>query len=158
KRTILTEVESKRLLAAYGIPIVQTLIARSEEEAVARAQEIGFPVVLKIYSESITHKTDVGGVALNLVDRQAVSQAYRQIQHSVEEKVGSGHFLGVTVQRMVKLEGYELIVGSSVDAQFGPTLLFGSGGQLVEVFKDRALALPPLNTTLARRMMEQTRV
>ena len=84
--------------------------------------------------------------------------AYRAIEEAVRERVGAGHFLGVTVQPMVKLDGYELIIGSSLDPQFGPVLLFGTGGQLVEVFKDRALALPPLNTTLARRMMERTRI
>ena len=157
-RTILTEVESKQLLAAYGIPTVLTVTAISESEAVERAQEIGYPVVLKLFSETITHKTDVGGVQLNLRDADAVRAAYRQIESSVREKAGAEHFLGVTVQPMVKLDGYEVIVGSSVDLQFGPVVLFGAGGQLVEVFKDRALALPPLNTTLARRMMEQTKV
>jgi acetyltransferase len=157
-RTILTEFESKQLLATYGIPTVDTRIARSEDEAVKIAGEIGFPVVLKIYSETITHKTDVGGVQLNLADAEAVRRAYTTIESSVREKVGAEHFLGVTVQPMVKLEGYELILGSSIDPQFGPVLLFGLGGQLVEIFKDRALALPPLNTTLARRMMEQTKI
>ena len=157
-RTILTEVESKQLLAAYGIPVVPTHIAMSEAEAVEHADSIGYPVVLKLFSETITHKTDVGGVALNLLDAEAVHLAFRRIQRSVQEKAGEGNFLGVTVQPMVKLDGYELIVGSSVDSQFGPVLLFGTGGQLVEVFKDRALALPPLNTTLARRMVEQTKV
>jgi len=157
-RTILTEVESKHLLAAYGIPTVETLMARSEDESVAQAERFGYPAVLKLFSQTITHKTDVGGVALNLRDSEMIRQAYRQIERSVREKAGEGHFLGVTVQPMVRLDGYELIVGSSVDAQFGPTLLFGAGGQLVEVFRDRALALPPLNTTLARRMMEQTKV
>ena len=85
-------------------------------------------------------------------------QAYRAIETAVREKAGPEDFLGVTVQPMVKLDGYELIVGSSVDAQFGPVILFGSGGQLVEVYRDRALALPPLNTTLAVRLMEQTRI
>ena len=157
-RTLLTEVESKQLLAAYGLPTVQTEIARTEDEAAAKANAIGYPVALKLFSESITHKTDVGGVQLNLRDEAAVRNAYHSIQSSVREKAAEEHFLGVTVQPMVKLEGYELIVGSSIDAQFGPVLLFGAGGQLVEVFKDRALSLPPLNTTLARRMMEQTRV
>ena len=157
-RTILTEVESKQLLAAYGIPTVETLTAVSENEAVEHAHQFGYPVVLKVFSETITHKTDVGGVQLNLRDENAVRSAYRQIERSVREKAGAEHFLGVTVQPMVKLDGYELIVGSSVDPQFGPVLLFGTGGQLVEVFKDRALALPPLNTTLARRMIEQTKV
>jgi acetyltransferase len=157
-RTLLTEVESKQLLSAYGLPTVQTEIARSEEEAGAKAAAIGFPVVVKLFSETITHKTDVGGVHLHLRDEAAVRAAFCAIQAAVLEKKGEGHFLGVTVQPMIKLDGYELIVGSSVDAQFGPVLLFGTGGQLVEVFKDRSLALPPLNTTLARRMMEQTRV
>ena len=157
-RTILTEEESKRFLAAYRIPTVETRVARSQEEAVDAAGKIGYPVVLKLHSETITHKTDVGGVRINLADETAVRQAYHNIQSAVSEKAGAEHFLGVTVQPMVKLEGYELILGSSVDPQFGPVLLFGSGGQLVEVYRDRSLGLPPLNTTLARRMMEQTRI
>lgn len=158
KRTILTEYESKLLLASYGIPTVETRIALNEDEAVGAANEIGYPVVAKLYSETITHKTDVGGVQLNLQDADAVKKAFRSIRDSVAAKASAQDFLGVTVQPMIKLDGYELIVGSSVDAQFGPVLLFGLGGQLVEVFKDRSLALPPLNTTLARRMMEQTRI
>jgi acetyltransferase len=157
-RTILTEFESKNLLAAYGIPTVETQIARTEADAVKIAAHLGFPVVLKLFSETITHKTDVGGVQLNLRTASAVRQAWRAIETSVEKTAGKEHFLGVTVQPMIKLEGYELIVGSSVDPQFGPVLLFGSGGQLVEVFKDRALGLPPLNATLARRMMERTKI
>jgi acetyltransferase len=157
-RFLLNEFESKAVLSHYGIPVVETRIARTEDEAVKHGAEIGFPVVLKVFSGTITHKTDVGGVKLNLQDEAAVRQAYRSIKSSVAEKVGDGQFDGVTVQPMVKLEGYELILGSSVDPQFGPVLLFGSGGQLVEVYKDRALALPPLNTTLARRMMEQTQI
>ena len=157
-RTMLTEVESKEVLAAYQIPTVETVVAINENEAVEQAERIGYPVVLKLFSETITHKTDVGGVQLNLPDQTAVQLAYRRIETSVREKAGAEHFLGVTVQKMLKLDGYELIVGSSVDPQFGPVLLFGTGGQLVEVFKDRALALPPLNTTLARRLIEQTKV
>ena len=157
-RTLLTEWESKQLLSLYGIPTVDTRVAASEDEAVTIASELGFPVVLKVFSETITHKTDVGGVKLNLRDEAAVRSAYRAIQSSVAEKAGSDQFSGVTVQPMVTFEGYELILGSSVDPQFGPVLLFGSGGQLVEVYRDRALALPPLNTTLAQRMMEQTRI
>ena len=169
RRTILTEFESKELLAAYGIPTVDTRIATTENDAVRIADEIGYPVVLKLYSETITHKTDVGGVQLNLHNPDNVRSAYRAIEKSVGQIVEDPRnevegnnlshtrdFLGVTVQPMIKLDGYELIIGSSIDPQFGPVLLFGSGGQLVEVFKDRALALPPLNTTLARRMMEQT--
>jgi acetyltransferase len=157
-RTLLTEFESKQLLAAYGIPTVPTQIAASEAEAVRIAHEIGFPVVLKLHSETVTHKTDVGGVHLNINDAAEVSRAYREIETALHARMGPGHWGGVTVQPMVKLEGYEIILGSSVDPQFGPVLLFGTGGQLVEVFKDRALALPPLNSTLARRMMEQTHI
>ena len=157
-RTILTEAESKQVMAHYGIPTVETRVARSESDAVACAQKLGFPIVLKLNSETITHKSDVGGVKLNLQDEESVRRAYRAIESGVREKAGPDHFLGVTVQPMVKIDGYELIVGSSVDAQFGPVILFGSGGQLVEVYEDRALALPPLNSTLATRLMEQTRV
>ena len=124
-RSILTEYESKQILECYGIPTVKTRLATSPETAAELAVEIGLPVVIKINSKTITHKTDVGGV---------------------------------TVQPMIKLEGYEVILGSSIDPQFGPVLLFGSGGQLVEVYKDSAVALPPLNTTLARRLMERTRI
>ena len=155
---ILTEFESKQVLKAYGIPVVETRVTESEDAAAAAAREIGFPVVLKLNSETITHKTDVGGVKLNLADEAAVRQAYREIETSVTEKAGREHFGGVTVQPMISIEGYELIVGSSIDSQFGPVLLFGAGGQLVEVFQDHALSLPPLNTTLARRFMEQTKI
>jgi acetyltransferase len=157
-RTILTEYESKQLLKAYGIPVVGTRLAATEDEAVSSAREIGFPVVLKLNSFSITHKTEVGGVQLNLPGEAAVRDAFRAIQASVTRKAGAQHFSGVTVQPMIVAEGYELILGSSIDSQFGPVLLFGSGGQLVEVFQDRALALPPLNTTLARRFIEQTKI
>ena len=158
-RTILTEFESKQVLAAYGIPVAQTFIATDSAAAVKAANQLGYPIVLKLYSETITHKTDVGGVQLNLGDADAVERAFAAIQKSVTEKVGAQHFQGVTVQPMIKLkDAYELILGASLDPQFGPVLLFGTGGQLVEVFKDRALALPPLNTTLARRMMEQTKI
>jgi len=157
-RTILTEYESKKLLEAYGIPTTKTEIAATVDEAVSWAEKIGFPVVLKLYSLTITHKTDVGGVVLNLRNADAVREAFNNIQKSVAEKVGAQHFQGVTVQPMAKLDGYELILGASLDPQFGPVLLFGSGGQLVEVFKDKSLALPPLTSTLARRMMETTKI
>ncbi|MGA9497968.1 MAG: bifunctional acetate--CoA ligase family protein/GNAT family N-acetyltransferase [Terriglobales bacterium] len=157
-RVLLNELESKHLLSLYGIPTVETRAAASEDEAAAIASELGFPVVLKVLSTTITHKTDVGGVKLNLRDEAAVRAAYRAIQTSVAEKAHSEQFSGVTVQPMVKFDGYDLIVGSSVDPQFGPVVLFGSGGLLVEVYRDRALAIPPLNTTLAQRMMEQTKI
>ena len=157
-RTLLTEAESKKLLAIYGIPTVATEIAITADQAIEAAGRIGYPVVLKLHSETITHKTDVGGVQLNLSDEAAVRTAYQSIQESVTRAAGAEHFLGVTVQPMVRPEGYELILGSSIDSQFGPVLLFGSGGQLVEIYKDRALGLPPLNTTLARLLMERTKI
>jgi acetyltransferase len=127
-RTMLTEFESKELLAAYGIPVVETHIARTESDAVKIAARLGFPVVLKLFSETITHKTDVGGVQLNLRTASAVRQAWNAIETSVAKKAGAEHFLGVTVQPMIKLEGYELIIGSSVDPQFGPVLLSARAG------------------------------
>jgi acetyltransferase len=157
-REILTEFESKKLLEAYGIPVVPTQIATHAEEAARIASEFGFPVVLKLCSETITHKSDVGGVRLNLVDRAAVGEAFRDIEQSVTALHGADAFDGVTVQPMVTGGGIELILGSSPDSQFGPVLLFGAGGKLVEIVKDRALGLPPLTATLARRMMEQTRI
>ena len=158
ERTILTEFESKALLAAYGIPTVETRVATSADEGVELAECFGYPVVLKLNSQTITHKTDVGGVRLNLQNAGEVRGAFEEMERSIAEKFSPEDFAGATVQPMVSLEGYEIIIGSSLDAQFGPVLLFGSGGQLVEVYKDRALALPPLTTTLARRTMEQTRI
>ncbi|WNG24071.1 bifunctional acetate--CoA ligase family protein/GNAT family N-acetyltransferase [Cystobacter fuscus] len=157
-RTMLTEYESKRLLATYGIPTVETRLASSADEAVREARALGFPVVVKLNSQHVTHKTDVGGVRLDLRTEDAVREAFDGIRQKLEELGQPDAFQGVTVQPMVKLDGYELILGSGLDAQFGPVLLFGTGGTLVEVFRDRALGLPPLNTTLARRMMEQTRI
>jgi acetyltransferase len=154
-RTLLDEHESKQLLAAYGIPTVETRVARSADQARALARELGYPVVVKLFSHTLTHKTDVGGVLLDLEDDAAVEAAFSTIQ----SRVGAEHFQGVTVQPMVKLrDAYELILGSACDAQFGPVVLFGLGGQLVEVFRDRALALPPLNSTLALRLIEETRI
>ena len=157
-RTMLNEFEAKQVLSHYGIPVVETRAAENEEQAVAYAAEIGYPVVLKLLSNTIAHKTDVDGVRLRLQTPEQVRSAYRAIETSVADKAGAGHFAGVTVQPMVRRDGYELILGSSVDPQFGPVILFGSGGVMVEVYRDHALALPPLNTTLAQRMMEQTKI
>jgi len=157
-RTLLTEYESKKVLAAYGIPITDTELATTADEAVDAAEQIGYPVVAKLLSRTITHKTDVGGVILNLRTAEAVREAFETIQASVAEKVGARHFEGVTIQPMINWSGYELIVGSSPDPQFGPVLLFGMGGQLVEVFRDRALALPPLNTNLAKHLIDEVRI
>ena len=158
KRTLLTEFEAKKLLAAYNIPTVPTLVAFTPEEAMAAAERLGYPTVLKLHSFTITHKSDIGGVLLDLPDKAAVASAFSQIKAKVTSAMGVEHFQGVTVQPMVKTAGYELILGCSVDPQFGPVLLFGAGGIMVEIFKDRALGLPPLNTTLARRLMEQTQI
>ena len=157
-RRLLTELESKQILSAYEIPTVETELAESEDQAVSLAAKIGYPVVLKVFSKTITHKTDVGGVKLNLQDEPSVRSAFHAIESSVTEKTGAQNFAGVTVQPMVRHEGYELILGSSIDPQFGPIILFGSGGQLVEVHRDHAVALPPLNSTQALRLMEQTRI
>ncbi|MEI6532052.1 MAG: acetate--CoA ligase family protein, partial [Chlamydiota bacterium] len=109
--------------------------------------------VLKLHSRTITHKSDVGGVKLNLEDKAAVINAFEEIRLSAKEG-----FEGVTVQPMIKLKGYELIVGSYTDEQFGPVILFGLGGELVEVFKDKALSMAPLNHFLAKELMQETRI
>jgi acetyltransferase len=155
-RTLLTETESKEILQAYGIPTVKTVIAATVKDAVEAAAGLRSDVVLKLYSEKITHKTDVGGVKLNLRNAKEVRQAYYDIEKSVREIPGA--FLGVVVEPMIQLDGFELILGSSIDPQLGPVLLFGLGGKLVEVMKDYALGLPPLNATLARRLIEQTAI
>lgn len=157
-RELLTEDESKQVLLAYSIPTVQTIVATTKEEAAKAAEKIGYPVVVKLHSETITHKSDVGGVLLNIRDQESVSKAFDQIKASVSKKATAKDFLGVTVQKMVNLDGYEIILGSSLDVQFGPVVLFGTGGKLVEVYKDRALGLPPLNATLARRLMSHTKI
>ena len=157
-RILLTEPEAKALLSAYGIPVTKTAIATSVNEAIDQAAQFKGPVVLKLYSDTITHKTDVGGVKLNLCGSAAVRAAYHSIANSVRQRCRPEDFCGVVVQPMIAREGYELILGSSVDPQLGPILLFGAGGQLVEVMEDRALALPPLNRTLARRLIERTKI
>jgi acetyltransferase len=158
-RTLLTEYESKQVLEAYDIPTVKTKLARSVDEAVELAREFGYPVVVKLNSETITHKTDVGGVRLDLRSERAVREAYESMEKSIAESYSPEDFQGVTVQPMLSLKnGYELIIGASPDPQFGPVVLFGTGGIMVEVFKDRALAIPPLNTTLARLTMSRTKI
>jgi acetyltransferase len=157
-RRLLDEGESKEVLAAYGIPTVPTVVSTTEDEAAEAARKTGFPVVLKLRSSTITHKSDVGGVVLDLRDEASVRGAFRKIRASVERVASAQDFQGVTVQPMIRLEGYELILGSSLDPQFGPVLLFGQGGQLVEMHQDGAIALPPLTETLARRMMGETRI
>lgn len=157
-RALLTELEAKQLLKVAGIPIVETRAAYDEDGAVSAAEAIGFPVVVKLLSATITHKSDCGGVMLDLRDANAVRQAWRTIRSNVAAKHDVAAFEGVTVQRMITGHGTELILGASTDPQFGPVLLVGAGGTLVEVLQDRALALPPLNRALARRWIEQTKI
>lgn len=158
-RTVLTELESKQILVSYGIPTVQTVLATTADEAIAAADSIGYPVAIKINSYQITHKTDVGGVKLNLNSAEQVMDAFIEMQMAVRSKFTNDAFQGVTVQPMVDVkDAYELIVGSAPDNQFGPTILFGSGGSLVEIYDDKSLALPPLNANLAHLLMKETRI
>ncbi|MBJ7450251.1 MAG: bifunctional acetate--CoA ligase family protein/GNAT family N-acetyltransferase [Parachlamydiales bacterium] len=153
-RTLLTESESKQLLQLYRIPTVVTKVGKTLDEALSIAKEIGYPLVLKLHSLTITHKSDIGGVKLNLKNEKDVQDAYQAIQQAANE-----HFNGVTVQKMVQFNGaYELIIGCSEDPQFGPVLLFGAGGKLVEVLKDSALALPPINGIQARSLIAKTNI
>lgn len=154
KRALLTEFESKEVLSAAGIPTVQTYVATSCTEAASLADKVGYPVVLKLLSETITHKTDVGGVQLDLKDKAAVEKAY----HTIEQAVKNADFGGVTVQKMVTFKGTELIFGSTCDPQLGPVVLFGAGGVFVEVFKDSMLGLAPLGPARARAMIEGTKI
>jgi len=155
---VLTEIESKRLLEAYEIPISKTVIARDVEEAIRQSNELGYPVAMKILSNQITHKTDVGGVVLNLAGDEAVTNAFQQVMTSAKQLRPDAQLDGVTIQRMYgHATGRELIVGAKRDAAFGTVMLVGAGGTSAELFKDLALELPPLNERLARRMLESLR-
>jgi len=158
-RTWLNEFEAKTALAAYGIPVVSTEIAKTPKEAALLAAGIGGPVALKILSPDITHKSEVGGVALDLAGPQAVQTAADIMKANVLKVSPKARIDGFTVQPMVRRPGaFELIVGMKEDRQFGPVILFGQGGTAVEVIRDRAVGLPPLNMHLARDLMSQTRV
>lgn len=157
-REILTEEESKKFLRTYGISSPETHVATSSEEAQRIASQIGFPVVLKINSPDITHKRKVGGVALNLISKAEVDENFKQIMNQVKKHDPSAWIIGVTVQKMVSNVDVELILGSKKDPIFGATLLFGRGGIGVEYIRDVAVGLPPLNQTLARMLMEDTKV
>jgi acetyltransferase len=152
---ILSESLSKSLLESYGIPVTRPAPAVTSEEAVASAAAIGYPVVLKILSPDITHKTDVGGVALDLEDADSVRSAFERVTQQAARKRPDARIDGVTVQRMVReKDGFELILGVKKDPTFGSVILVGMGGVAAEVFGDRALGFPPLNERLARRMLE----
>jgi acetyltransferase len=158
-RSVLSEPEAKQVLAAYGIPVVQTRSVRSVEEAATCAAEIGFPVALKILSPDITHKSDVGGVVLDLEDAESVVAAAAAMNKRLHELRPGAALAGFSVQSMVRRpDARELIVGVATDPIFGPVILFGQGGIAVEITADHAVALPPLNMTLARDLISRTRV
>ncbi len=158
QQPVLTETEAKALMAAYGIPVNRTEVATSEEQAVERADDIGYPVVLKIHSRDITHKSDAKGIQLNLQSAEDVRAAYRKVTENAVAYKPDARLLGVTLQPMLERVDYEVIVGSKKDPDFGPTILFGMGGVLTEILRDKAIGLPPLNLLLARRLIESTRV
>ena len=158
-REWLTEPEAKAVLAAYGIPVATSRIVAGAEDAVAAANTIGFPVAIKILSPDLTHKSDVGGVALGLADAVQVRAAIEAIGVRVAMAAPKARIDGFVVQPMIRRpNAHELILGASEDPQFGPVILFGHGGTAAEVIGDRALALPPLNMRLARDLMAQTRI
>jgi acyl-CoA synthetase (NDP forming) len=151
-RSILTEVESKHILAEAGIPVARAQLAATREEAVAAARQIGLPVVLKIVSPGISHKSDVGGVKLNLGSQEAVAAAFDEIVAAAQRAQPGATILGVSVQKMAR-PGVEVIMGMTKDPQFGPVLMFGLGGVFVEVLKDVAFRIVPLEPRDARQMI-----
>lgn len=158
-RKILSEIESKAILAAFRIPIAKAVVARSPTEALLIAEEFGFPVAMKINSPDITHKSDAGGIRLNLGNAQAVRSAYHDIVQAVQKKNPGARIDGIIVEPMIaKPNGRELMVGVTTDAVFGPVITFGAGGVLVEVLGDRAVAMPPLNGFLVKDMIQRTRI
>ena len=158
KQAFLTEMESKEILSAYGIPVNRTGMAASAEEAVHMALEIGYPVAMKICSKDISHKSDANGVQLNLRGDKNVRETFTKIMADAHAYDPEAELTGVTIQSMVDRTDYELILGSKKDPLFGPVILFGMGGIMTEILKDQAIAFPPLNRLLARRLMENTRV
>ena len=157
KRTLLNESEAKTFLELYGIKTTTPIIAENEEKAVKAAEKIGYPIVMKILSPQISHKSDVGGVVLDLHCGDDVKTTFRAMTKRAKEKVPNATILGVTIQKQVKSYGYELILGSKKDPVFGSVILFGLGGIYTELFKDRAIGFPPLNQTLAQRIIEKTK-
>ncbi len=157
-RYTLTETESKKFLEYYNIPVVKTRVARTADEAAMCASQTGYPVAVKILSPQITHKTDVGGVRLDINSEPELRLAFDDIIQSAKEHVPEAQIQGVTVQKMIKTKGVEIILGAKTDSLFGPVIMFGRGGVDVEIYKDVAIGLLPLNQTLARRMMEETKV
>jgi acetyltransferase len=159
RRKVLTEMESKALLAAFQIPVTRTMLARNANEAMLIASQLGYPVVLKIDSPDISHKSDVQGVALNITTATQVRDAYQDMLARVGRLAPQARVNGVTIQPMsLKRRGREVFVGMTTDEAFGPVITFGAGGTMVELIADRAMALPPLNQFLAHRLIERARV
>ncbi|HJP41430.1 MAG TPA: acetate--CoA ligase family protein [Dehalococcoidia bacterium] len=153
-RTLLNEVEAKQLLRDAGVPVVTTVLATTSEEAKAQAEAVGYPVVLKVVSPDIAHKSDVGGVKIGLEDSGAVTAAYDEIMASAKKAVPDANIVGVAVQNMAP-QGTEVIVGMTTDPQFGPVLMFGLGGIMVEVLKDVSFRLVPLTERDADQMINE---
>jgi len=153
-RTVLTEVESKEFLKPAGINIIDTKLATSKEEAISISRQFGFPVVLKIASPDIVHKSDAGGVRVGLNNAKQVGKAYDQILLAIRQKYPQARLHGVAVQKMAR-PGVEVIIGMSKDAQFGPVLMFGLGGILVEVLKDVSFRIVPLSRRDAAEMLRE---
>ncbi|MFM2066857.1 MAG: hypothetical protein RLZZ584_1766 [Pseudomonadota bacterium] len=159
RRKVLTEMESKTLLSAFHIPVTQTILARSAHEAMMIATQIGFPVALKIDSPDIAHKSDVQGVALNIVNGTGARDTYNDMVERVARLQPGARINGVTVQKMARARrGREVCVGLVTDDPFGPVIMFGAGGTMIELIRDRAMELPPLNQFLARRLIDRSRV
>ncbi|MEM0493390.1 MAG: bifunctional acetate--CoA ligase family protein/GNAT family N-acetyltransferase, partial [Candidatus Thermoplasmatota archaeon] len=157
RRDILNEDESKTLLEFYGIKNTKTMTAVSVEEAVKHAETIGYPVVMKILSPDISHKTEVGGVILDINNAKELRSRYKELMERVKEKKPDAKVKGVTIQKMIKNYPYELIIGSKKDPIFGSVVIFGLGGIYTELFQDRAIGFPPLNSVLADRIIEKTK-
>jgi acyl-CoA synthetase (NDP forming) len=153
-RSILTEFESKKLLKQVGIPVVQTRLARTKKEAVLQSQRIGFPVVLKIVSPDVIHKSDSGGVKLDLNNVTEVKTAYSEMIKTISQQYPDAVIHGVSVQKMIR-PGTEVIVGTSKDPQFGPVIMFGLGGIFVEVLKDVSFRIVPVNQRDAQEMIKE---
>ena len=157
-RLVLTEEESKRFITTYGFPVIEQMAAQSLEEALRAADRIGYPVVLKVISHDITHKSAAGGVEVGVCSATDLKTAHERIMKRVAKSSPKAHIEGVSVQKMVREVDYELILGMKKDAQFGSVIVFGAGGVAAEGLSDFSVSLPPLNQTLARRMMEETRI
>jgi acetyltransferase len=159
RRKVLTEMESKTLLAAFHIPVTKTILARSANEAMMIATQLGFPIALKIDSPDISHKSDVQGVVLNITNAAGVRDAYNDMVQTVTRLQPNARINGVTVQNMASNKrGREIYIGLVTDDPFGPVIAFGAGGTMIELINDRAMELPPLNQFLARRLIERSRV